>query len=307
MWSFESVFYQIYPLGFCGAPRANDGVCAHRITKVAAWADYLAELGVGAVLLNPVFDSSTHGYDTRDLTRVDCRLGTNEDLADVVRALHARGIRVVLDAVFNHVGREFWAFRDVRENRWDSAYRDWFCLNFDGDSAFGDGFWYEGWEGCYDLVKLNLRNPAVVAYLFDTVRGWRREFGIDGLRLDVAYSLDRDFLRSLHGVARELSATAPAAAPLGGPRAEDTAFVLIGETLHGDYSQLVNPEMLDSCTNYECYKGLVCRQPRCDPFGEHTHRPRLRAARLRGALRHAGDTLPLLRKRVGRDGRQGRT
>lgn len=256
MWSFESVFYQIYPLGFCGAPRANDGVCAHRITKVAAWADYLAELGVGAVLLNPVFDSSTHGYDTRDLTRVDCRLGTNEDLADVVRALHARGIRVVLDAVFNHVGREFWAFRDVREHRWDSAYRDWFCLNFDGDSAFGDGFWYEGWEGCYDLVKLNLRNPAVVAYLLDTVRGWRREFGIDGLRLDVAYSLDHDFLRSLHGVARELSATAPAAAPLAGPRAEDTAFVLIGETLHGDYSQLVNPEMLDSCTNYECYKGL---------------------------------------------------
>ena len=176
----------------------------------------------------------------------------------------------------------------------------------------GDGFWYEGWEGCYDLVKLNLRNPAVVAYLLDTVRGWRREFGIDGLRLDVAYSLDRDFLRSLHGVARELSATAPAAAPLGGPRAEDTAFVLIGETLHGDYSQLVNPEMLDSCTNYECYKGLyssfnsqnmfeiahsapsavrrgplvhlprapsalICRQPRCDPFGEYPHRPCLRA------------------------------
>lgn len=255
MWAFESVFYQIYPIGFCAAPRENDGATVPRIRKVADWADYLGELGVGAVLLNPVFDSSAHGYDTRDLTRVDCRLGTNEDLAAAVTALHERGIRVVLDAVFNHVGRDFWAFRDVREHGWESAYRDWFCLNFDGDSAFGDGFWYEGWEGIFDLVKLNLRNPAVVDYLLDVVRGWRSEFAIDGLRLDVAYSLDRDFLRRLRVLADELSA-APAPAVEGTPLAADCAFALIGETLHGDYSQLVNPEMLDSCTNYECYKGL---------------------------------------------------
>ncbi|OUO21751.1 alpha-amylase family glycosyl hydrolase [Collinsella sp. An307] len=256
MWAFESVFYQIFPLGFCGAPHENDGVVVPRIRRVAEWADYLEELGVGAVLLNPVFESSVHGYDTRDLTRVDCRLGTNEDLSEVVRELHARGIRVVLDAVFNHVGRDFWAFRDVRERRWDSPYKDWFCLNFDGDSAFGDGFWYEGWEGVYDLVKLNLKNPAVVDYLLDVVRAWRREFAIDGLRLDVAYSLDHDFLRRLHGVARELSGEMPAAAPVAGEHAGDVTFVLIGETLHGDYSQLVNADMLDSCTNYECYKGL---------------------------------------------------
>ena len=186
MWAFESVFYQIFPLGLCDAPHENDGAVVPRIRRVAEWADYLEGLGVGAVLLNPVFESSVHGYDTRDLTRVDCRLGTNEELAYVVRALHARGIRVVLDAVFNHVGRDFWAFRDVRERRWDSPYKDWFCLNFDGDSAFGDGFWYEGWEGVYDLVKLNLKNPAVVDYLLDVVRTWRREFAIDGLRLDVA-------------------------------------------------------------------------------------------------------------------------
>lgn len=266
MWAFESVFYQIYPIGFCGAPRVNDGALEHRIGKVADWADYLEGLGVGAVLLNPVFESTSHGYDTRDLLRVDCRLGTAEDLANVVATLHEHGIRVVLDAVFNHVGREFWAFADVRERGWDSPYRDWFITNFDGDSAFGDGFWYEGWEGCFDLVKLNLRNPAVVDYLLGCVRTWRDEFAIDGLRLDVAYSLDRDFIRSLRGVAGELSGSVRVAGsactvPIDTDRASgrlgaDGSFVLIGETLHGDYSQLVNPGMLDSCTNYECYKGL---------------------------------------------------
>lgn len=246
MWAFESTFYQIYPIGFCGAPLHNDGIQEHRIKRVAEWADYLEELGAGAVLLNPVFESSTHGYDTRDFTKIDCRLGTNEDFVEVVRELHDHGIRVVLDAVFNHVGREFWAFQDVREKRWDSPYRDWFFINFEGDSAFGDGFWYEGWEGCFDLVKLNLRNPAVVEYLLDIVRAWRYEFDIDGLRLDVAYSLDHDFIRRLRQVANDITAASE----------PGRDFVLIGETLHGDYSQIVNDGMLHSCTNYECYKGL---------------------------------------------------
>ena len=255
MWAFESTFYQIYPLGFCGAPRVNDraavavpqersgageGSPDAPIRKIADWADYLEGLGVSAVLINPPFESDSHGYDTRDLTAIDHRLGTNADFAAVCEELHAHGIRVVLDAVFNHVGRGFWAFRDVQERRWDSPYKDWFNINFDGDSGYGDGFWYEGWEGHYELVKLNLRNPAVVDYLLGSVRGWVDEFGIDGLRLDVAYMLDRDFMRRLHGFARELKPD----------------FVLIGETLHGDYNQIVNDEMLDSCTNYECYKGL---------------------------------------------------
>ncbi len=240
MWAFESVFYQIYPIGFCGAPRVNDGALEHRIGKVADWADYLEGLGVGAVLLNPVFESTSHGYDTRDLLRVDCRLGTAEDLANVVATLHEHGIRVVLDAVFNHVGRGFWAFRDVQERKWDSPYKDWFHISFDGDSCYGDGFWYEGWEGHFELVKLNLQNPAVVDYLLESVRRWAEVFGVDGLRLDVAYMLDRDFMRRLHAFTRELKPD----------------FVLIGETLHGDYNQIVNDEMLDSCTNYECYKGL---------------------------------------------------
>ena len=259
MWACDTTFYQIYPLGFCGAPRVNEEpprmvpcTASERMTdmlaepapirKIADWADYLHGLGVGAVILNPVFESDSHGYDTRDLTRIDRRLGVNEDFAATCWLLHENGIRVVLDAVLNHVGRGFWAFQDLRAHGWESRYRDWFITNFDGDSPYGDGFWYEGWEGHFELVKLNLHNPEVVDYLLGCIRGWREEFGIDGLRLDVAYSLDHDFLRRLHGLSREL--------------APDGDFVLIGETLHGDYNQLVNPEMLDSCTNYECYKGL---------------------------------------------------
>lgn len=250
MWFEESTFYQIYPLGFCGCAHENAAVdeapaaafAGDRapILKIADWADYLAELHVGAVLLNPVFESDSHGYDTRELRRIDRRLGTNDDFSQVCAALHERGIRVVLDAVFNHVGRGFWAFRDVQEKRWDSPYKDWFHISFEGDSAYGDGFWYEGWEGHFELVKLNLQNPAVVDYLLDCVRAWVDEFGIDGLRLDVAYMLDRGFMERLHDVTRELK----------------PEFPLIGETLHGDYNQIVNDRMLDSCTNYECYKGL---------------------------------------------------
>ena len=87
--------------------------------------------------------------------KIDVRLGTNEDFADVCQALHKEGIKVVLDGVFNHVGRGFWAFQDVLEKRWDSPYKDWFHISFDGNSNYNDGLWYEGWEGNYDLVKLN--------------------------------------------------------------------------------------------------------------------------------------------------------
>ena len=243
MWAYESVFYQIYPLGFCGCARVNDGASTPEpapLLKAIDWADYLQNLGIGAVLFNPLFESDCHGYDTRDFKHVDSRLGSNADFALVSRALHDRGIRVVLDAVFNHVGRGFWAFKDVQQRRWDSPYKDWFNISFDGDSCYGDGFWYEGWEGHFELVKLNLRNPQVVDYLLECVRGWVDDFDIDGLRLDVAYMLDRDFLHRLRDFCNQLKSD----------------FVLIGETLHGDYNQLVNDGMLHSCTNYECYKGL---------------------------------------------------
>ena len=240
MWAYEGIFYQIYPIGFCGAPTANDGKTVSRILKLKEWSGYLESLGISSILLNPIFESDNHGYDTRDYKKIDCRLGTNEDFADVCKDLHAHNVRVVLDGVFNHVGRGFWAFKDVQEKKWDSPYKDWFCINFDGDSCYNDGFWYEGWEGHFELVKLNLTNPAVVDYLLECVKGWIDEFDIDGLRLDVAYCLDHNFMKRLRSYCQELKPD----------------FALIGEVLFGDYNQIVNDEMLHSCTNYECYKGI---------------------------------------------------
>ena len=240
MWAYESVFYQIYPLGFCGAPYENDGQPEHRILKVKDWIPHMKKLGITAVYFSPVFESDTHGYNTRDYNRIDTRLGTNEDFKEVCNALHAEGIRIVLDGVFNHVGRGFWAFKDVLEKRENSPYVSWFArIAFDGNSNYNDGLWYEGWEGNYDLVKLNLWNPDVVNHLMDAVSGWIRDYDIDGLRLDVAYCLPEDFIRRLRshvdGIKKD--------------------FFLGGELLHGDYNKWLNAG-LDCATNYECYKGI---------------------------------------------------
>ena len=241
MWAYESVFYQIYPLGFCDAPKENDGISVNRIKKVTDWIPHIKKVGADAIYFSPVFDSDRHGYDTRDYREIDCRLGTNADFAQVCDALHQNKIKVVLDGVFNHVGRGFWAFRDVQEKKWDSAYKDWFTIHFDGNSGYNDGFWYEGWEGHFELVKLNLRNEEVVQHIFSCIDQWVEEFQIDGLRLDVAYCLDQEFLKRLRQHCDSHYGT---------------EFFLVGELLHGDYNQFVNDDMLHSCTNYECYKGL---------------------------------------------------
>ena len=240
MWAFENVFYQIYTLGFCGAPFENDGILEHRILKVLDYIPHLKRLGVKCVLFNPLFESDTHGYNTRDYRTLDVRLGTNEDFKRVCDALHAEGIKIVLDGVFNHCGRGFFGFKDVCEKKWESEYKDWFYINFDGNDAWNDGLWYEGWEGNYDLVKFNLANYHVADYLIDSVRMWVNEFGIDGLRLDVAYCINPDFLKRLRWETSQMK--------------ED--FFLMGEMIHGDYNRLVNDEMCHSATNYECYKGM---------------------------------------------------
>ena len=240
MWYEEAVFYQIYPLGFCGAPFENDGKLEHRILKVSDWIPHMKKLGINAIYFSPVFESDTHGYNTRDYGLIDTRLGTNDDFKKVVEALHKEGIKVVLDGVFNHVGRGFWAFKDVQEKRWDSPYKDWFHLSFEGNSNYDDGFWYEGWEGNYDLVKLNLRNPAVIDHILDKVNYWIDFFDIDGLRLDVAYCLDHEFLRRL----REFTDS------------KKNDFFLLGEVLHGEYGRMLNDMHLHSLTNYQCYKGI---------------------------------------------------
>ncbi len=240
MWAEESVMYQIYPLGMCGAPFENDGKLEHRILRVLDWIPHLQKLGVTAVLFNPLFESDTHGYNTRDYRKVDTRLGTNEDFKKVCEALHEAGMKIYLDGVFNHAGRGFGPFQDVLQKRWESAYKDWFYLNLDGNDAYNDGLWYEGWEGNYDLVKLNLDNEAVRSYLLESVGMWIDEFGIDGLRLDVAYMLNRNFLKALRWYVDQ----------------KKPEFYMIGEILGGDYKQIVNPEMCNSATNYECCKGL---------------------------------------------------
>ncbi|MDO4962265.1 MAG: alpha-amylase family glycosyl hydrolase [Eubacteriales bacterium] len=280
MWFDESVIYQIYPLGFLGAPGENtyalgredeEKETGHSILRIKDWAQHIRALGADCVLLNPIFESDVHGYDTRDYYTVDRRIGTNADFALVSRALHEAGLRVMLDGVFNHVGRGFWAFRDVQEKKWDSPYRDWFNINFDGNSPYNDGFWYEGWEGHYELVKLNLFNPAVVEHQFNAIRAWVEQFDIDALRLDVAYCLPPEYLRQLRAFTDSLKPD----------------FILMGETLHGDYNRFMGTgqwagggagggrwngnggnnggqaysgtygtTLCHSTTNYECYKGL---------------------------------------------------
>lgn len=238
MWFDKAVIYQIYPLGLCGALDQKEP--DHRILRVLDWVEHIKKTGATCVLFNPLMESDYHGYDTRDYLTVDSRLGTEEDLQKVCEAIHAAGMKIMFDGVFNHVGRGFWAFQDVQEKKWDSPYCGWFHINFDGDTNYGDGFWYEGWEGHNELVKLNLDNPEVRQYHFDVIQKWIDLYDIDGLRLDVAYCLSDFYLRELRRFANEVK----------------PEFVLMGETLHGDYNMWMSDEKCHSVTNYECYKGL---------------------------------------------------
>ena len=239
----NAIFYHIYPLGLCGAPRKNDFTSqpVPRLETLHEWIPHLREMNVNALYLGPVFKSTAHGYDTADFFRVDRRLGTNETLSRLSEALHQNEIRLVLDAVFHHVGRDFWAFRDLLQNGENSAYRHWFSgVDFSQRSPYNDPFAYDGWAGHFDLVKLNLHEPDVRQHIFDAIKLWVDEFQIDGLRLDVADKLDMDFLHSLSSYCHSLR----------------PGFWLMGEVIHGDYNQWVNPQTLNSVTNYECYKGL---------------------------------------------------
>jgi glycosidase len=242
-WAFDSVFYHIYALGLCGAPRRNDSrsPVVPRLEQLYGWIGHLQNLGVNAVLLGPVFESSAHGYDTIDYYHVDRRLGSNQTLKEVICAFHENGIRVVLDAVFNHVGRDFWAFRDVRANNERSGYCGWFHgLNFRERSPLDDPFNYNGWAGHYDLVKLNLRNPEVKTHIFQAIEMWLDEFNLDGFRLDAVDCMDMGFLKELSTLCRSIRSD----------------FWLMGEAVRGNYRTWTEGKTLDSVTNYECYKGL---------------------------------------------------
>ena len=241
-WYDEALFYHIYPLGLCGAPKTNDGIYeGHCFEELGRWARYLGELGVTGLYIGPLFESGSHGYDTADYRRVDRRLGSNEELRGFVDLCHELGIRVVLDGVFNHTGRDFFAFRDLRQNREASPYRDWYCdVNVWGDTEYHDGFSYANWGGYNLLAKLNLRNEQEWRYHLDTVRFWVREFHIDGIRLDTADVLDFDFMRRLRDLANGIKPD----------------FWLMGEVIHGEYQRWVNAELLHSVTDYPLHKAL---------------------------------------------------
>ena len=146
-WYDNAIIYHIYPLGFCGAPKFNDGSedVTYRLDKVLDWIPHLKEMNVDAVYFGPVFESVEHGYDTIDYKKIDRRLGDNNSFRFICDRLHENGIRIILDGVFNHVGRKFPQFVDIQEKGQGSEYCDWFQnLNFGGPSPCGDTFWYKG-------------------------------------------------------------------------------------------------------------------------------------------------------------------
>lgn len=240
-WYDKAVFYHIYPLGLCGCAHENTGVPEEHFDKLNEWAVHAGNIGCTAIYIGPLFESVGHGYETTDYKMVDRRLGTNDDFKKFVENCHNNGIKVVVDGVFNHTGREFFAFKDLKENRENSGYKDWYCnVNFGGNNEYNDGFSYENWGGYNLLAKLNVWNPEVKNYLFDVVRFWISEFDIDGIRLDAADVLDMGFMSELRQVTMQAK--------------ED--FWLMGEVIHGDYSRWANNDRLNSVTNYELHKGL---------------------------------------------------
>lgn len=241
-WYDKGVFYHMYPLGMTGAPKKNeDAAVTNRFEELDLWVPHMKELGCSAVYIGPLFESSTHGYDTRDYKLTDRRLGTNEDFRHFVTLCHDSQLKVVVDGVFNHTGREFFAFTDIQKNREASPYRDWYKgINFACGSPLGDSFGYEAWQGHYELPCLNLWNPEVKQYLFEVIKYWITEFDIDGIRLDCANVLDFTFMSEMRRESAGMK--------------ED--FWLMGEVIHGDYSRWVNDDMLHSVTNYELHKSL---------------------------------------------------
>lgn len=241
-WYERGVFYHMYPLGMTGAPKHNDATdVTDRFEELNKWIPHIHSLGCNAIYIGPLFESTSHGYDTRDYKLVDKRLGNNDSFKEFVKQCHTSGIRVVVDGVFNHTGREFFAFKDIQEKKWDSAYKDWYKgVNFDWQSPLGDSFGYEAWQGHFELACLNLHNQDVRSYLMDVIRFWIHEFDIDGIRLDCANILDFDFMKEMRRETEQMKAD----------------FWLMGEVIHGDYSRWVNNETLHSVTNYELHKSI---------------------------------------------------
>jgi glycosidase len=232
-WFERANFYQFYPLAYAHGD--------YSLSELEMWSDHLQSLKINAVYLSPLFQSISHGYDTTDYFNVDKRLGDNNTLKNLVDSYHRKGISVVLDCVFNHVGREFFAFKDLLNNRENSKYINWFKnVDFSKNNQYDDGLCYDGWEGVDSLVLLNHENDEVVEYLLSAIRFWKKEFHIDGLRFDVGYSLPLEFIRRINHTCKN----------------DSPEFFMLGEVIHGDYSKFVGEGLFDSVTDYELHQAL---------------------------------------------------
>ncbi len=239
-WYEDAIVYHMYALSLTGMPFMNDySVLNRQCGEIEKWIPHIKGMGFNTVLFSPVFKSRSHGYDVTDYFEIDNRLGTNEDFRALVKKLHENGIRVMLDCVFNHCGRDFSAFRELQNN--NRNYSDWFLnVNFGNQSPLGDPFTYDTWAGYYELPKFNLKNAETKDYLLSAAKFWIEYFEIDGMRLDAADVLDFDFMAELRRTAEKLN----------------PEIWLMGEVVHGDYSKWVNADVLHSVTNYALYKSL---------------------------------------------------
>ena len=238
-WADTAIWWHTYPLGFVGADTTTNqhGEVTHELGRIAGWLDDLLELGCNGLLLGPIFDSASHGYDTVDHLRIDPRLGDDADADALFSACRERGIRVLLDGVFNHVGRAHpWWQEAVAAGPGSSA-----AARFapGGAARTIDGLEVQVFEGHESLLVLDHENPEVVAAVTDVMAHWLAR-GIDGWRLDAAYAVPAAFWRSTIGPLRE--------------RFPEAWFV--GEVIHGDYVGYVEESGLDSVTQYELWKAI---------------------------------------------------
>ncbi|WP_420965654.1 alpha-amylase family glycosyl hydrolase [Bradyrhizobium sp. B120] len=240
-WIETAVWWHVYPLGFVGAERdaRADGSVAQRLDRLTAWLDYAVELGASGILLGPIFASSTHGYDTVDHFRIDPRLGDDADFDAFIAAADRRGLRVVLDGVFNHVGRSFPAFERALRGGPASPDARWFRFAWPADGRTDEPPSYATFEGHSHLVTLNHDEPVVIDHVTRVMNHWLSR-GIDGWRLDAAYAVPRTFWRKV----------------LPDVRSKHPDAYIFGEVIHGDYAAFVHETGIDAVTQYELWKAI---------------------------------------------------